>query len=103
VGFDWPDIQGVLDKMVEEMLEVKQAHDQKERSAEIGDLLFAVVNLARWQQVDPESALREANGRFRKRFTYIEAGARESGRQLTQLTLDEMEALWQSAKRNEKK
>ncbi len=102
VGFDWPDIQGVLDKLVEEMLEVKQAQDQQERSAEIGDLLFAVVNLARWQQVDPESALREANVRFRKRFAFIEAGARESGRQLTQLTLDEMEALWQSAKRNEK-
>jgi len=102
VGFDWPDIQGVLDKLVEEMLEVKQAQDQKERSDEIGDLLFAVVNLARWKQVDPESALREANARFRKRFAFIEAGARESGRQLSQLTLDEMEALWQSAKRIEK-
>ncbi|OGO29192.1 MAG: nucleoside triphosphate pyrophosphohydrolase [Chloroflexi bacterium RBG_16_54_18] len=102
VGFDWPDIQGVLDKLEEEILEVKQAQDQKERSAEIGDLLFAVVNLARWQQVDPESALREANARFRKRFAFIEAGARESGRQITQLSLDEMEVLWQSAKRNEK-
>jgi len=101
-GFDWPDIQGVLDKVAEEILEVRRAQDQKERSAEIGDLLFATVNLARWHQVDPESALREANARFKKRFAFIEAGARESGRQLSQLSLDEMEALWQSAKRNEK-
>jgi tetrapyrrole methylase family protein / MazG family protein len=100
VGFDWPDIQGVWDKLDEELQEVRQAKDHQERSAEIGDLLFAVVNLARWVQVDPENALREANARFRKRFTHIEKNALESGRKVADLTLDEMEALWQEAKRD---
>ena len=73
VGFDWPDIQGVLDKLAEELGEVHAATDGEERQAEIGDLLFAVVNLARWYKVEAESALREANARFRRRFSYIEA------------------------------
>ena len=64
----------------------------------MGDLLFAVVNLARWLKVDPESALREANQRFRKRFSHIEDTAREHGRSISDLSLDEMEALWQAAK-----
>ncbi len=68
VGFDWPDIQGVLDKMKEELEEVHAAEDEAHRSMEVGDLIFAVVNLARWYKVDAESALREANARFRKRF-----------------------------------
>ncbi len=99
VGFDWPDIQGVLDKMNEELEEVHAAEDEVHRSMEIGDLIFAVVNLARWYKVDAESALREANARFRKRFAYIEAAARTSGRSTADLSLDEMEALWQEAKR----
>jgi uncharacterized protein YabN with tetrapyrrole methylase and pyrophosphatase domain len=64
----------------------------------VGDLLFAVVNLARWFKVEPESALREANLRFRNRFSYIESAARTQGRTITDLSLDEMEAFWQEAK-----
>lgn len=102
VGFDWPEIQGVLEKLEEEIVEVKQAQTLEERSGEIGDLLFAVVNLARWYQVEPESALREANARFRQRFAFIEEAARQSGRQLSELTLAEMEAFWQAAKKTVK-
>lgn len=99
VGFDWPDIQGVLDKLEEELREVHQATDGPERASEIGDLLFAVVNLARWYKVDPESALRECNARFRQRFGHIEAAARSRGKSVADLSLDEMEVLWQEAKR----
>ena len=99
VGFDWPDIEGVWDKLNEELKEVDNAGDGVERSAEIGDVLFAIVNLARWFNVDPESALREANLRFRKRFHYIERQARAQGRSVVDLSLEEMEVLWQQAKR----
>jgi tetrapyrrole methylase family protein/MazG family protein len=98
VGFDWPEIQGVWDKLMEEIDEVRNAADLKARSDELGDLLFAAVNLARWYQVEPESALREANGRFRARFSQVEAGARRRGLNVADLSLDEMEALWQKAK-----
>ena len=98
VGFDWPDVQGVLDKLNEELQEVHAAQDRAERNDEIGDLLFAVVNLARWYNIEPESALREANRRFKDRFGYIEQQARQQGRSIADLSLDEMEALWQVAK-----
>lgn len=98
VGFDWPDIQGVLDKISEELDEVYSAPDAEARAGEIGDLLFAIVNLARWHKVDAESALREANLRFRQRFSHIEQTAREQGRSVSDLSLEEMEALWQMAK-----
>ena len=64
-----------------------------------GDLFFALVNLARWKKVDAESALREMNLRFKERFSYIEAGARGQGRKMQDLSLDEMESLWQEAKK----
>ncbi|RME89411.1 MAG: nucleoside triphosphate pyrophosphohydrolase [Anaerolineae bacterium] len=99
VGFDWPEIGGVLEKIAEEIREVQQAEDGDALAAEIGDLLFALVNLARWKGVDAESALREANARFKARFAYIERGAQQQGKRLSDLTLDEMEALWQEAKR----
>jgi tetrapyrrole methylase family protein/MazG family protein len=99
VGFDWPDVQGVLDKLAEELHEVHQAAEGEEREAEIGDLLFAVANLARWYKIEPESALRQANARFRQRFAFIERIAREQGRGVSDLTLDEMEDLWQQAKK----
>ena len=99
VGFDWPDLSGVIAKLEEELREVHAAEDDEERQGEIGDLLFAVVNLARWYKVDPESALRECNRRFRWRFSYIERAARQQGRAVSELSLDEMESLWQEAKR----
>jgi tetrapyrrole methylase family protein/MazG family protein len=99
VGFDWPEIEGVLEKIAEEVEEVKRATNEEELAAEIGDLLFALVNLARWKKVDAESTLRGTNMKFKKRFAYIEQGAKKQGRELSSLSLDEMEALWQAAKR----
>lgn len=99
VGFDWPEIEGVLDKIVEEIQEVKEAREPEHVAEEIGDLLFALVNLARWKKVDAESALRATNLKFRTRFAYIEEGAKKQDRNLTDLSLDEMEALWQEAKK----
>lgn len=99
VKFDWPDISGVLEKVYEEIEEVRQAESADERHAEIGDLLFAVVNLARWYKVDAESALRQGNQRFRQRFKYIEQSARSQGKQVSDFTLDEMDRLWEEAKR----
>lgn len=101
VGFDWPDVEGVMEKVREELKEVLQANEAATRSAEIGDLLFAVVNLARWYGVDAESALRQANSRFRRRFARIEAAARAQGRSISNISPDEMEALWQAAKEQE--
>jgi tetrapyrrole methylase family protein/MazG family protein len=100
IGFDWTDLQGVWDKVNEEIDEVLSAEDQENRSNEVGDLLFAIVNLARWYKVDPESALREASARFKKRFSLIETYARSRNLHLADLSLDEMEALWQEAKRS---
>jgi tetrapyrrole methylase family protein / MazG family protein len=99
VGFDWHQIEGVYEKLQEEIGEIQGAVSDTERSAELGDLLFAVVNLGRWLKADSESALREANQRFRRRFTSIEASARAQGRSISDLSLDEMEALWQAAKK----
>jgi len=99
VGFDWPNIEGVLDKIKEEIEEIKNAESDFETAAEIGDLIFVLVNLARWKHIDAESALRGTNIKFKKRFGYIEDRAREKGRNLSSLSLDEMESLWQEAKK----
>ncbi len=96
--FDWPDIPGVIDKVFEEIEEVRQAGSAAELHAEIGDLLFAVVNLARWYKVDAESALRQGNQRFRQRFKYIEHAARAQGKQVSDFSLDEMDQFWEDAK-----
>lgn len=98
VGFDWTDIEGVLDKVKEEIEEIKEAETDFELASEIGDLLFAIVNVARWKHVDAESALRATNMKFKKRLAYVEQGAKQQGRNLSSLTLDEMESLWQEAK-----
>jgi MazG family protein len=98
VGFDWPEISGVLEKIAEEIKEVRQATNEEELVGEVGDLLFALVNLARWKKIDAEAALRGANARFRQRFTYVEAGAKKQNRMVSDMTLSEMEALWQEAK-----
>jgi tetrapyrrole methylase family protein/MazG family protein len=98
VGFDWPDITGVIEKVEEELSEVQMASDKDDRAAEIGDLFFAVVNYARWLDVDPESALREANVRFRHRFNQIEKAALRQDKRVSDLSLDEMNDLWEEAK-----
>lgn len=101
VGFDWPEIGGVLDKIAEEIKEVKEAGDPFQLGRELGDLLFALVNLSRWKGVDAESALRGTNSKFRSRLGYIEQQARTVRRRLSDLTLPEMESLWQEAKKLE--
>lgn len=98
VGFDWPDITGVLDKIEEEIAELREAETPAHKAEELGDLLFVMANLARWQDIDPEVALRETNAKFLKRFSFIEAEARKQGRDLSDMTLEEMEEIWQQAK-----
>ncbi len=99
VGFDWKEVSGVLDKINEALQEVREVTNQEELIAEMGDLFFALVNLARWKKVDAEAALRGTSMRFKKRFAYVEQGAKKQGRKLSDMSIDEMEALWQEAKR----
>jgi MazG family protein len=116
VGFDWPTVQGLFEKLSEETLEL-QEHVQKIPQAtssaessrlpdelkermedEVGDLFFVLVNIARYLSVDPESALRRTNRKFRRRFGWLEEQLRQQGRTLDEATLEQMEALWQQAK-----
>ncbi len=126
VGFDWPEIEGLFDKLREETEELraevaklphppkaaqrgvagasgaKIPEEIKQRmEGELGDMLFVLVNLARYLAVDPESALRKTNRKFKRRFQYLEAELRARGRTPAQATLDEMETLWQQSKANE--
>lgn len=98
VGFDWPEIAPVEAKVMEELQEVKEARSDKEQALELGDLLFAVVNLVRWYNVDAESALRQTNLKFRRRFAYLEERSEAEGKELHKMTLQEMDALWDEAK-----
>jgi tetrapyrrole methylase family protein/MazG family protein len=100
VGFDWPEIEGVLDKVREEIEEIKNAESDFELASEIGDLFFALVNVARWKSVDAESALRGTNVKFKKRFGYVELGAKRQERNLSELSLEEMDAFWNQAKKH---
>lgn len=97
VGFEWPNIEGVLGDVAEEIKEFREAK-KADREAEFGDILFALVNLARWLKIDPEAALRAANVRFKQRFAYVEVGARKQGRRLQDMTLEEMDRLWDEGK-----
>ncbi len=127
VGFDWPDVESVLDKLKEETAELKeeirqfpapgprppesgvagsgrqQIPDelQARREDEVGDLFFVLVNLARYLSVDPESALKKTNRKFRRRLQWMEERLRTSGRTLDHTTMEEREALWQAAKQQE--
>jgi MazG family protein len=101
VGFDWENAEQVIEKLHEELGEFDQArrnasHDELED--ELGDLLFVLVNLARFVKVDPEQALRRTNAKFRERFGYIESKLAERGRKPQDSNIEEMEALWQEAK-----
>jgi ATP diphosphatase len=105
VGFDWPDAAQVIDKIREETGEIEEALASGERAAiqdEIGDLLFAVANLARHCGVDPEHALRGTNAKFERRFRHIETALAEQGRTTAEADLDEMERLWGEAKAGER-
>lgn len=99
VGFDWPEIEDVLDKVREEIEEVKTAESPEQVKAELGDLFFVLVNLARWRGVDAESALREANLKFKRRFAHVEKSAKRQGRNLSDMTLEEMDSFWNEAKK----
>ena len=101
VGFDWPQIEGVLDKVAEEIQEIRGTTSFEEVSEELGDLFFVLVNLARWKKVDAESALRETNLKFKRRFDYVEQGAKRQERSLSDMTLEEMDALWEESKKLE--
>ena len=101
VGFDWPDVQGPADKVVEEMAELAAAATPADQAEEAGDLLFAAVNLVRAYGVPAEEALRAANAKFERRFKAMEALAGEQGRDFAALTLDEQEALWGDVKASE--
>jgi uncharacterized protein YabN with tetrapyrrole methylase and pyrophosphatase domain len=127
VGFDWPSIDGIFDKLNEEAGELRHEVDripppgpqpvgrgvagaressvpaelQERLQDEVGDLLFTVVNLARYLEVDPELALRSTNRRFRRRFGQVESELRAQGKELGEASLNEMESLWQSAKGEE--
>jgi len=101
VGFDWEDIDGVIDKLVEEVGEFKRVDCQERRAEEFGDLLFTLVNIARRLGVDLEAALRQANRRFYQRFTYMEEVCRQRGINFAELSFDEQNALWEEAKRKE--
>ena len=90
VGFDWKEIVPVLEKVQEELEEIRTARNDRERADEFGDLLFALVNLIRWNKIDAESVLRQTNRKFRKRFAFLESSAKEEGRQLNKMTLEEM-------------
>jgi len=129
VGFDWPDIEGLFDKLREETDELRehlkefpapgpqpqgrgiagsgrtviseQLHARLEE--EVGDLIFVLVNIARYLSLDPESALRKTNRKFKRRFQWMEARLHESGRSADEASMDELESLWQQAKRSEGK
>ena len=103
VGFDWPRIDGVLEKIVEEVGEIQNAENPSDFADEIGDLFFALVNLARWKEVDAESALRSTNKKFKQRFSQIEQVAEKQGKKVSDLSLDEMEAVWNAAKKSANK
>ena len=98
-GFEWNDISGVLDKLVEEVDELRSAPDQEGKAQEMGDLLFTMVNLARWMGIHAEDALRQANTRFQGRYLTMVRLASERSQDFPELPLAEKEKLWQEAKR----
>ncbi|MCL2679790.1 MAG: nucleoside triphosphate pyrophosphohydrolase [Dehalococcoidia bacterium] len=99
VGFDWQNDEGVIEKLTEEIAEFRQAASQKEKEREFGDVLFTLVNYARRQGIDPESALRTANHKFYTRFAHMEKLCRRRGLDMAKMTLDEQNKLWDEAKK----
>jgi len=102
VGFDWADIDGIIDKLAEEVNELKQADSPERKAGEFGDLLFTLANIARRLGIDLEAALRQANQRFYRRFSSMEALCRQRGLDFSKLSFDEQNALWEEVKKAEK-
>jgi len=103
-GFDWNNVNQVIEKLHEELVELEEARQAGSPEAlqdEIGDLLFVIVNIARFLKVDPEQALRGTNAKFRRRFAHVEQGLEAQGKSPREASIEEMEALWQEAKRQE--
>lgn len=98
VGFDWKEDEGVVDKLNEEIRELKEASGPEEKEKEFGDLLFTLVNIARRGGIDAESALRGANRRFFRRFAYMEEACRRQGKNFSTLSFEEQNVLWEEAK-----
>ncbi|MDR0569774.1 MAG: nucleoside triphosphate pyrophosphohydrolase [Clostridiales Family XIII bacterium] len=101
-GFDWDDVSGAFMKLREEMAELFEAYqegDKEKQKDELGDLLFSAVNAARFLGIDPEEALNDASRKFIKRFRYVESAAANAGRRLDDMSIDEMDVLWEQAKR----
>jgi XTP/dITP diphosphohydrolase len=104
VGFDWDQKEAVLEKVKEELDELRteiDAGDSKKMEAELGDVMFSLVNYARFLKVNPENALERTNKKFIKRFNYIEEKAKKSQRKVSELSIEEMEILWQEAKKTD--
>lgn len=101
-GFDWKDVNGAADKVYEELRELLNA-DETHRTEEAGDLLFAVVNVLRFYKIEPEMALHEANAKFFRRFEAVERIAEESGRRMTELSLGQLDEIWENVKESERK
>lgn len=101
VGFDWKTVDGVLEKVSEELEEIRRARTHEEKVQEFGDLLFALANVARWMDIDLEGALRQSNARFFRRFGHMEQQSRQKGINLTDLSIEELDALWEEAKKAE--
>ena len=104
VGFDWDTPDGALDKVKEEYAELKQeiaAADKEKAESELGDLLFSIINVARLYKIHPDDALERTNKKFIRRFNYVEQKAKEQGLQLKDMTLSQMDALWNEAKKGE--
>jgi tetrapyrrole methylase family protein/MazG family protein len=97
-GFDWPVIDGVREKINEELDEVLSAPDDENRQEELGDLFFILVNWARWLKIDPENALRLANDKFYRRFAFVEAKVRQTGQPMSDFTLEALDVFWDEAK-----
>ncbi len=98
VGFEWRNMEGVIDKVVEEIREIKESAGREEKEGEFGDLLFTIVNIARWEGIDPETALRVANNKFFRRFSSMEDLCHQRNLVFKELSFDEKNALWEEVK-----
>jgi nucleoside triphosphate diphosphatase len=102
VGFDWPDVPAVMAKVTEELDELQAATTEKQRHEEMGDLLFAIANLARHMHIDPEAALRDANAKFTRRFHYVEDRAKADGIVMADAGLERLDGYWNEIRAKDK-